>query len=179
MKRQMLRYGTAIVTVTACLAGSASTVQAQTPAETNESIAAGRTADVSTRSWNMPWKRKLVHVKSLGTKCGKKVIADASGPGKMTLRIDETKTVSTTTSKNINATAKIISGGVGWDVTEARSITVSGSKEVPRGKYGTLTAYTKYTGKRFDVLDTVTAKIIQTKKEAWKPIGVCFKYKQR
>ncbi|MFE7276762.1 hypothetical protein [Streptomyces sp. NPDC057623] len=156
-----------------------SAAQAQTPPAANESIATDLTTNMSTRSWNMPWKRKLVHVKSLGMKCGKKPLAAASGRGEMTLRIDETRTVNTTTSKDINATIKIINAGVGWDVTKGRSITVSGSKEVPHGKYGTLTAYTKYSGKKFDVLDTVTMGIIQKNKEAWKPIGVCFKYSQR
>ncbi|NUS75416.1 MAG: hypothetical protein HOV70_04350 [Streptomyces sp.] len=127
--------------------------------------------------------KKLVNVRSLGTKCGKTAIAMASGEGKMTLRIDETQTKGTVLSKHIEASKGVISAGVGWDVTKSRSITVSGSKEVPSGKYGTLTAYVKYSGKKFDVQARLVPEgnewILQRDKTAYKPIGVCFKYSQR
>ncbi|WP_327230214.1 hypothetical protein [Streptomyces murinus] len=124
---------------------------------------------------------RLINVRSLGTSCGKTPIAEASGRGKMTLRIDQTESVSTSLSANINVTKGVVSAGVGWDVTKSRSITVSGSKEVPSGKYGTLKAYAKYSGKKFDAQGTnggswMTVGHNQT---AYKPIGVCFKYSQR
>ncbi|MFJ4789546.1 hypothetical protein [Streptomyces sp. NPDC088794] len=58
---------------------------------------------------------------------------------------------------------------------------MSGSHDVPKGKYGTLDAYTKYVVKRFDVqvLLLNTWATTQTNKTAAKPIGVCFKYHQR
>ncbi|WP_405893487.1 hypothetical protein OG272_13965 [Streptomyces sp. NBC_00104] len=129
---------------------------------------------------------RAVNVRSAGKKCGKKVIAEASGRGRMTLRIDETKSIATTRSKDISLTVQGISGAVGWDVTKSRSITVSGSREVSRGKYGVLAAYTRYSGKKFDVKSPdlrkfggPPSKIIQRNKVAWKPIGVCFKYKEK
>ncbi|KUJ64038.1 hypothetical protein ACZ90_63000 [Streptomyces albus subsp. albus] len=101
----------------------------------------------------------------------------------MTLRIDKTSSQSTTKSKNIQATYKAISYGVGWDVTKTLTITVSGSKDVPRGEYGTLTAYTKYSGKKFDVYRPYSTngtdikwRKVQSGKKAYKPIGACFKY---
>ncbi|KUO04109.1 hypothetical protein AQJ67_12675 [Streptomyces caeruleatus] len=100
----------------------------------------------------------------------------------MTLRIDETRSTGSVLSKHIEASAKVISGGVGWDVTKSRSITVSGSKEVPRGKHGTLTGYVKYSGKKFDVQGLLAVggwHTFQKNKTAYKPIGVCFKYSQR
>ena len=127
--------------------------------------------------------KKLVNVRSLPTKCGTTPIAIASGQGKMTLRIDETQSKGTVLSKHIDASKGAISAGVGWDVTKSRSITVSGAKEVPRGKYGTLTAYVKYSGKKFDVQARLIPEgntwIAQKNKTAYKPIGVCFKYNQR
>ncbi|MFF0202743.1 hypothetical protein [Streptomyces sp. NPDC005017] len=176
MARRIRHYALTVAVATACLAGTVSTAQAQSDVS-DLSAAAAPAGDVADPQF-APWLRKLVNVKSAGTKCGKTAIAAASGRGRMTLRIDETRTASSTYSKHIDATYKIISAGVGWDVTKSRSITVSGSKEVPNGKYGTLTAYTKYSGKKFDVQDTTTQEIIQKNKRAWRPIGVCFKYKQ-
>ncbi|MFG2030533.1 hypothetical protein [Streptomyces sp. NPDC048825] len=128
--------------------------------------------------------KRMINIRSTGTKCGKTVIAEASGRGRMTLRIDETRSTGSVLSKNIELSKGAISAGVGWDVTKSRSITVSGSKEVPPGKYGTLKAYVKYTGKKFDVEefrhgipdDWVT---IRKNKTAYRPIGVCFKYSER
>ncbi|MFH8698531.1 hypothetical protein [Streptomyces chartreusis] len=86
-------------------------------------------------------------------------------------------------SKHIDASKGVISAGVGWDVSKSRSITVSGSKEVPRGKHGTLTAFVKYSGKKFDVQAMLVPRgdkwISQRNKTAYKPIGVCFKYSER
>ncbi|MDV7222164.1 hypothetical protein [Streptomyces prunicolor] len=126
------------------------------------------------------WKR-LTNVHSIGTSCGKQVIASASGRGKMTLRIDDTRSVGSVLSKSIEASKGVISAGVGWDVTKSHSITVSGAKDVPSGKYGTLNAYTKYAGKKFDVQvnDQNSWVTIQKVKKAYKPIGVCFKYTQK
>ncbi|WP_406203544.1 MULTISPECIES: hypothetical protein [unclassified Streptomyces] len=126
--------------------------------------------------------KRLINVRSIGSKCGKTAIATAEGKGKMTLRIDDTRSAGTVLSKDITASAGSISVGVGWDVSKTRSITVSGSKEVPRGKYGTLKAYVKYSGKKFDVQEMYWANSWQTirwNKTAYKPIGVCFKYSER
>ncbi|TQJ87786.1 hypothetical protein [Streptomyces sp. SLBN-31] len=126
--------------------------------------------------------KRLIHVRSIGTKCGKTPIAMASGRGKMTLRIDETRSTGTVLSKHIDASKGVISAGVGWDVTKSHSITVSGSKEVPRGKYGTLKAYVKYSGKKFDVQAMLIPEgykwTLQKNKTAYKPIGVCFAYSE-
>ncbi|MGW7067309.1 hypothetical protein ACWGII_35270 [Streptomyces sp. NPDC054855] len=176
MKQKLVRRSAAVAALGTCLVGVASPSQAQ-PSEAPQSLGSVAAQDNPAYMAN-----RVKHVKSAGTKCGKKPIAMASGRGKITLRIDETRSVSTTKSQNIQATYKAISYSVGWDVTKSRSITVSGMKEVPRGKYGTLKAYTKYTGKKFDVyaptgnLDWVR---IQKGKKAWKPIGTCFKYTQR
>ncbi|WP_330304219.1 MULTISPECIES: hypothetical protein [unclassified Streptomyces] len=177
MKRQIIQRTAAAVTLTACLAGITTTAHAESSTAT---------AAVGTRAAGGDWEdqlNKVVHVRSAGSKCGKKAIAEASGDGHMTLRIDETKSVSTTLSKNISATYKAITVAVGWDVTKSRSITVSGSKEVPRGKHGVLKAYTRYSGKKFDVQRPaaagIPAKTLQKNKVAYKPIGVCFKYQQK
>ncbi len=125
--------------------------------------------------------KRLINVHSIGTSCGKPVIASASGRGKMTLRIDDTRSVGTVLSKHIDASKGVISAGVGWDVTKSHSITVSGAKEVPSGKYGTLNAHTKYAVKKFDVQLYIDGKTrtIQKGKKAYKPIGVCFTYTQK
>lgn len=125
--------------------------------------------------------KRLSHVHVIGSKCGKHVIASADGPGGTTLRIDQTHSAGTVLSKNISASKGVISAGVGWDVTKSKSITVSGAREVPKGKHGTLDAYTKYQVKRFNVqvLMVDTFVTIQKNKTASEPIGVCFKYHQR
>ncbi|MGX1560690.1 hypothetical protein [Streptomyces sp. NPDC055506] len=161
------------VALTACLAGTAATAQAQPVSLTTEAHT------VSAAGAPFYPYGKLVHVKSLGTKCGKKPLAKASGPGGTRIGISETKSVSTTLSKNIGVTTDVISAGVGWDVQKSRSITVSGSREVSRGKHGTLTAYAKYSGKKFDIYDKVRFKIVEKNKTAWKPIGVCFTYSEK
>ncbi|MEU1551220.1 hypothetical protein ABZ517_00655 [Streptomyces scabiei] len=120
-----------------------------------------------------------VNVRSAGTKCGKKPLAKASGSGGIRLTISETKSVSTTISANVGLTYKAISAGVGWDVQKSRSITVSGSRKVSKGKHGTLTAYAKYSGKKFNVFDNMQQKVVLKNKKAWKPIGVCFKFKEK
>ncbi|MGW1355956.1 hypothetical protein ACWCQP_00915 [Streptomyces chartreusis] len=51
------------------------------------------------------------------------------------------------------------------------------------GKHGTLTAFVKYSGKKFDVQAMLVPQgdkwISQRNKTAYKPIGVCFKYSER
>ncbi|MER7896528.1 hypothetical protein ABTX62_10470 [Streptomyces sp. NPDC096046] len=173
MKRRTAQFGAMTVALTACLAGTATTAQAQPVSLTAET----RTVKAAGAPF-YPYG-KLVHVKSIGTKCGKKPLAKASGPGGTRLGISETKSVSTTLSKNIGVTYTAISAGVGWDVQKSRSITVSGSREVSRGKHGTLTAYAKYSGKKFDVYDKIRFKIVEKNKTAYKPIGVCFTYTEK
>ncbi|MFF4252269.1 hypothetical protein ACFY1L_13765 [Streptomyces sp. NPDC001663] len=177
MNRQLMRRAAATAAVAMCITGIATTAHA---APLNSTATATTVhAQVSSEAWADRFNR-VVHVRSIAGKCGKTVIAEASGTG-MTLRIDETKSLSTSLSKNISASYKAITVAVGWDVTKSRSITVSGSKEVPRGKHGVLTAYTRYSGKQFDVQEPSQFgdKILQRNKKAYKPIGVCFKYTQR
>lgn len=176
LKFQTIRRGAAVAAMTLGLMGVNATVHAA-PRE-----AAATTADAQVSKIGGGWlAERLINVRSIGTSCGKTPLAEASGRGAMMLRIDQTEAVSTTLSKHIDATKGAISVGVGWDVTKSRSITVSGSKEVPRGKYGTLKAYAKYSGKKFDVQGTTGGSWItfHTGKKAYKPIGVCFKYSQR
>ncbi|MFI6402971.1 hypothetical protein [Streptomyces sp. NPDC050548] len=168
MKLQTVRCGIVVASLSVGLLGVTASAQAAPGAEHANVAPVG------------PFKR-LINVHSIGTACGKQVIASASGRGRMTLRIDDTRSVGTVLSKHIEASKGVISAGVGWDVTKSHSITVSGAKEVPSGKYGTLDAYTKYAVKKFDVqeyLDGYTFTI-QKGKKAYKPIGVCFKYTQR
>ncbi|MFC8126406.1 hypothetical protein [Streptomyces sp. NPDC057302] len=178
MKQQIFRHGAVAAALATCLIGAA------TPSQAQASKPSKNADTITTKDYADRYNR-IKHVKSAGTKCGKKPLAMASGKGKMILRIDETRTRSTTKSKSIQATYKAISVAVGWDVTKSRTITVSGSKEVPRGKYGTLKAYTKYAGKKFDVYTpswnngNPTLVRLQKGKKAWKPVGACFKYKQR
>jgi hypothetical protein len=174
LKLQSVQHGATVVALSMSLLGMAASAQA---APSNKS------SNVATAQERSAVAKKLVNVRSLGTKCGKTPIAMASGPGKMTLRIDETRSKGTVLSKHIDASKGVISAGVGWDVTKSRSITVSGSKDVPRGKYGTLKAYVKYSGKKFDVqawlIPSDNKWIAQKNKTAYKPIGVCFKYSER
>ncbi|WP_266513416.1 MULTISPECIES: hypothetical protein [unclassified Streptomyces] len=174
MKLQTVRHAASVVAL--CMGLLGVTTSAQAAPSTEQANA----ASVKSAKIGGGFKR-LTNVHSIGTSCGKKVIASASGPGKMTLRIDDNRSVSSTLSKHIDASKGVISAGVGWDVTKSHSITVSGAKDVPRGKYGTLNAYTKYAGKKFDVqvLDLNTWVTVQKGKKANKPIGVCFKYTQR
>ncbi|WP_159053123.1 hypothetical protein [Streptomyces regalis] len=161
------------------LLGIGASAQA-TPSTTNSDVASTETPRIGGGGGYMG--KRLTNVRSIGTKCGKTPIAMTSGEGKMTLRIDDTRSTGTVLSKHIEASKGIISAGVGWDVTKSRSITVSGSKEVPSGKHGTLTAYVKYSGKKFDVQGLLAVGgwyTFQKNKTAYKPIGVCFKYSQR
>jgi hypothetical protein len=137
-------------------------------------------SEVTTKAWG-DFIHRVVNVRTISGKCGTAVLAEASGRGHMTLRIDETESVSTTLSTSISASKGAISAAVGWDVTKSRSITVSGSREVPRGEYGVLRAYTRYSGKKFDVQQApqLGNEILQRGKTAYKPIGVCFKYSTR
>ncbi|WP_217212405.1 hypothetical protein [Streptomyces sp. AC550_RSS872] len=147
------------------------------------STQAGTTGDsyAGTRLADFRSAKRLINVRSLPSKCGKTPIATAEGKGKMTLRIDDTRSAGSVLSRNIEASNGVISAGVGWDVSKSHSITVSGSKEVPRGKYGTLQAYVKYSGKKFDVQQMIGVDwwTFQTGMTAYKPIGVCFKYSER
>lgn len=177
MKQKFVRGGAAAVVLSACVVGAATPSQAQPSTTSQDSTVTATRGDDPSYMAN-----RIRHVKSAGTTCGKKAIAMASGTGKMTLRIDETRSLSTTKSQNIQATYKAISYSVGWDVTKSHSITVSGMKEVPKGKHGTLKAYTKYSGKKFDVYapnGNLDWERIQKGKKAWKPIGTCFRYSQR
>ncbi|MGW7421967.1 hypothetical protein ACWGJB_18210 [Streptomyces sp. NPDC054813] len=181
MGTQTMRRTTVAVAMAMCAVGVSGTARAASPAPVKLDNSTG-TQGVSTRSQGdgRLYPTELVNVRSTRSKCGSKPIAEASGRGKITLRIDETHSVSTTLSKNIKAEYKAISVGVGWDVTKSRSVTVSGSKEVPRGKYGVLKAYTRYSGKEFDVrtFPSIGGDIVQRNKKAYKPIGVCYKYSQ-
>ena len=170
--RRVLQCGATVAALTTCLVGAGTTAQAQPPSPTTDlhAVRAGATFYAL---------GELVHVRSAGTKCGKTPLAKASGPGGVRLTIAEERSVSTTFSKNIGVTYKAISAGVGWDVQKSRSITVSGSREVSRGKHGYLTAYAKYSGKKFDVFDNLSQKIVERDKKAYKPIGVCFTYTER
>ncbi|MBK3570493.1 MULTISPECIES: hypothetical protein [unclassified Streptomyces] len=174
MKLQTVRCGVVVASLSVGLLGVTASAQAAPGAEHVN------VASVKSATTVGPFKR-LINVHSVGTSCGKQVIASASGRGKMTLRIDDTRSVGTVLSKHIEASKGVISAGVGWDVTKSHSITVSGAKEVPSGKYGTLDAYTKYAVKKFDVQEYLDGHTftIQKGKKAYKPIGVCFKYTQR
>lgn len=170
---QAAQRGVMIAGLSVSLLGMGTSAQA-TPSAKSSEVASGNRAIIA---------KRLIHVRSIGTKCGKTPIAMASGRGKMTLRIDDTRSTGTVLSKHIDASKGVISAGVGWDVSKSRSITVSGSKEVPRGKHGTLTAFVKYSGKKFDVQAMLVPQgdkwIAQRNKTAYKPIGVCFKYSER
>ncbi|MFD0003333.1 hypothetical protein ACFVJ4_13040 [Streptomyces sp. NPDC127178] len=181
MKSYIARSGAAVAALATCLVGVGTTAEAQ-PLASNSAVDAHhstewRSAPVALRG--DPLLRQVVNVRSLGEKCGKKPLAVAEGRGRMTLRIDETRSVTSTLSKDIKIDLEGISAGVGWDVTKSRSVTVSGSKEVPHGKYGALRAYTKYSGKKFDVFSGLKGIVIQKDNTAYKPVGVCFKYSQR
>lgn len=176
MKRHAIRHGAVVTALTACLAGTGTTLA---HADTDASPSA---THATKAKWGEQWNR-VVHVRSLGSSCGKKVIAEASGGGGTTLRIDQTKTVGTSLSKNISATYKAITYSVGWDVSKSRSITVSGARPVPKGKHGVLKAYVRYSGKKFDVQSPDLSfaggprpMIIQKNKKAYRPIGACFKF---
>jgi hypothetical protein len=127
--------------------------------------------------WN-PYKVPK-HVRSAPGKCGKTVLAEASGPGGTTLRIDQTKSVSTSYSKTFTIEYNALSAAVGWDITKSASITVSGAWTVPKGKHGVLKAYTKYSAKKFDVWDSQVRIWDKKGVIAYKPIGVCYTHTAR
>ena len=176
-RRIALRGGLSAATatiLTICLSG------ASTASATQSSAAAGNHVAASAQSTGKATYYafgKPKHVKSIPSICGKTVIAEASGRGPITLRIDETHSQSTTYSKNFSVNYESLTAAVGWDVTKSRSITVSGAKDVARGKYGVLKAYTRYSGKQFDVYRTIIpVERIAKDVKAYKPIGVCYAY---
>ncbi|GCB49860.1 hypothetical protein SNL152K_7203 [Streptomyces sp. NL15-2K] len=180
MKRQIILRGglpaAAAITLTICLAGMGTAAEAQS-ATSSSSTGTVSVQAAGKVTWNPNAKPK--HVKSIPGKCGKTPIAEASGRGPITLRIDETKSMSTTYSKSFSVNYKALTAAVGWDITKSRSITVSGAKEVPRGKYGVLKAYTRYSGKQFDVYNPVEFKWTAKGVKAYKPIGVCYAFSAR
>lgn len=151
LKLQTAKRGATIAVMSVSLLGTGVAAQAA-PGPNNSDVAGtqatgARTGYAGEKLAGTRAAKRLINVRSIGSKCGKTAIATAEGKGKMTLRIDDTRSAGTVLSKDITASAGSISVGVGWDVSKTRSITVSGSKEVPRGKYGTLKAYVKYSGK--------------------------------
>ncbi|WP_149828515.1 hypothetical protein [Streptomyces tailanensis] len=175
MKRQIIRNsGVGLAALTMLLAGTTTAAHAAPTASSNSAFATNAQASLVKYNPNLRAK----NVRKVKEKCGKSPIAEASGRGRMTLRIDETRSAGTTYSKKFEINFKQLSHSVGWDITKSRSITVSGAKEVPRGKYGVLKAYTRYAGKKFDVYHIHTPwKISKRNVIAYKPIGVCFTFK--
>lgn len=70
-------------------------------------------------------------VKKISDKTDSGAIAVASGQPGMTLAINQTKSVSTTTSAKFGASDKMISAEVGWSTTGSTAISISGSYKVP------------------------------------------------
>ncbi len=84
-------------------------------------------------------------------------IASSSGAPNITLRISQTKSISTSFSGSFGASAKVISAGVGWNVTGSTSISISGTYKIPskvgkrQVKTCTLKAHTIYKTKTYTV----------------------------
>lgn len=70
-------------------------------------------------------------VKKISDKTDSGAIAVASGQPGMTLGINQTKLVSTTTSAKFGTSDKVISAEVGWSTTGSTAISISGSYKVP------------------------------------------------
>ena len=162
--------------LTICLSGASTAAEAQSSTAAGHVAASAQTANKAKfYAFGRP-----KHVKSVPEICGKTVIAEASGRGPLTLRIDETSSQSTTYSRSFSVNYESLTAAVGWDITKSRSITISGAKDVARGKYGVLKAYTRYSGKQFDVYRTVIPfERIAKGVKAYKPIGVCYAYTAR
>lgn len=101
-------------------------------------------------------KYKVNNVRNGNDYTGGSIATTSGGPG-VTLSISQTKSISTQLSSSFGASNKVISAGVGWNVTGSSSISISGSYKVPskignkKVKSCKFTANTVYKTKQFDV----------------------------
>ncbi|WP_405715899.1 MULTISPECIES: hypothetical protein [unclassified Streptomyces] len=118
---------------------------------------------------------KLKNVKYEGVVQGKKTIAIVQGRGPMTLTLTSIETVSNTKSSTVTVTAGAVSGAVGFDVTKSRTKSMSGSWNVPKGKFGTLKAYPLYKSYSFKIYSKLDGSYVG-KGTARKAIGYRYKH---
>lgn len=130
-------------------------------------------ANGNTQNWC-----KVKHGKYLGVVRGKKAIALVQGRGPMTLTLTAIETVSNTRSSTVTVTAESISAAVGFDVTKSRTKSMSGSWNVPRGKFGTLKAYALYKKYSFKVYSKHNGHY-EGKGVAYKAIGYRYTHSAR
>lgn len=127
---------------------------------------------------------RVKNVKNASDTTDSGAIAAASGGYGVTLAINQTKSVSTTTSAKFGASDKIISAEVGWSTTGTTSISISGSYKVPKTSGGKnvknckLSAHTIRKRKSF-VVDKMAWNSIKWEKQGTgyvsKAYGVSFK----
>ena len=123
---------------------------------TGQAHAASKTPCASLKLKFNPAFCGVKSVKYVGEVQGKSAIAEVQGRGPMTLTLTAMETVSNTKSATITVTADAVSGAVGFDVTKSRTKSMSGSWNVPKGKFGTLKAYPLYQRYTFKVYSKLT-----------------------
>ncbi|MDO4848374.1 MAG: hypothetical protein Q4B45_01185 [Coriobacteriia bacterium] len=105
--------------------------------------------------WDVP--TDLRNLTYLGNVTGSTRIASAKGYPGMNLEISCTKEVSNEYSCSVSLDSHLVSGCVGFDVSDTESVSVSGSADVPYYYNGrrvasmTLNAYTLYENYSYDV----------------------------
>lgn len=76
----------------------------------------------------------------------------SGGPGPITLHMSQTTTVSNSFHASVSINPKIVSAGVGFDVTHSREISLQCDFPVPAGKYGSIEAHTIYDSYSYDIM---------------------------
>jgi hypothetical protein len=109
----------------------------------------------------------------LGESCSTEVIGKTSGSGKTTLVLSINKERSVVLSGEAGVSAGSISAAVGFSVTNSYRVTNETRYEVPRGKFGTVEAYTLMHHYRVAIFQSWPfpgAHVV----DVYKPVGVCF-----
>ncbi len=78
------------------------------------------------------------------------IVSGGSGP--ITLHMSRTTTVSDSFHANVGINAKIVSVGVGFDVTRSREVSLRCDFPVPAGKYDSVEAHTIYDSYNYDTM---------------------------
>ncbi|MFH8339820.1 hypothetical protein [Streptomyces sp. AM6-12] len=106
----------------------------------------------------------------LGESCSTEVISKTSGQGKTTLVLSVSKERAVQLSGDAGISKGWITVSVGFSVTNTYKVTNETRYEVPKGKYGTVEAYTLLEHYRVQVPWHGFTRMV----DVYKPIGVCF-----
>ncbi|MGA5039272.1 hypothetical protein ACPCA8_19710 [Streptomyces capoamus] len=111
--------------------------------------------------------------RDLGEACNTEVIGKTSGSGKTTLVLTISKERAVKLSGDANIGKGIISVAVGFSVTDTYKVSNETRYEVPKGKHGTVEAYTLMHHYQVSVPVRLGSSIY-VPVDVYKPVGVCF-----